>query len=152
MMANNAARMIALGETALVATACEECSATALALSLGMSRTSADAALRHGLVRREDGSALAGASRVTAGETVEVMLEPSASARPTATESARVVWEDPLALVADKPADLLVHGDGTGAETLGDRVQAHLAAEGSRAVAQAVLVTFVAVSHARKSG
>jgi 23S rRNA pseudouridine1911/1915/1917 synthase len=73
-----------------------------------------------------------------AGEKVEVRLEPSAPARPTAAEPARVVWEDPLALVADKPADLLVHGDGTGAETLSDRVQAHLAAEGSRAVAQAV--------------
>ena len=72
------------------------------------------------------------------GEKVEVRLEPSTPARPTAAEPARVVWEDPLALVADKPADLLVHGDGTGAETLSDRVQAHLAAEGSRAVAQAV--------------
>jgi len=71
-------------------------------------------------------------------KTVEVLLEPSATTRPVTAAPASVVWEDPLALLADKPAGLLVHGDGTGAETLSDHVQAHLAAEGSCAVAQAV--------------
>lgn len=138
MARGGVAHIVSISEGTVVARAGEDCSAAAFALALGMSHVSTDAALRRGLVRRADWSALAGASRVAAGETVEVLLEPSATARPVTAASASVVWEDPLALVVDKPAGLLVHGDGTGAETLGDRVQAHLAVEGSRAVAQAV--------------
>ena len=41
-----------------------------------------------------------------------------------------VVFEDEYLLAASKPADLLVHGDGTGAPTLTDLVAEHLAAEG----------------------
>ena len=41
-----------------------------------------------------------------------------------------VVFEDDYLLAASKPADLLVHGDGTGALTLTDLVAEHLAAEG----------------------
>jgi len=138
MTEDGIAHIVSIGEKTIVARASKDCTATALALALGMSHVSADAALRRGLVRRADWSALAGASRVAAGETVEVLLEPSATTRPVTAAPASVVWEDPLALLADKPAGLLVHGDGTGAETLSDRVQAHLAAEGSCAVAQAV--------------
>lgn len=42
----------------------------------------------------------------------------------------RVVFEDRWLLAAEKPAGLLVHGDGTGAATLTDVVAAHLEAEG----------------------
>ena len=41
-----------------------------------------------------------------------------------------VVFEDAWLLAADKPAGLLVHGDGTGAPTLTDAVRDHLAGEG----------------------
>lgn len=41
-----------------------------------------------------------------------------------------VVFEDEYLLAASKPADLLVHGDGTGSLTLTDLVAEHLAAEG----------------------
>lgn len=41
-----------------------------------------------------------------------------------------VVFEDEYLLAASKPADLLVHGDGTGALTLTDLVAEHLAGEG----------------------
>ena len=41
-------------------------------------------------------------------------------------------------LAADKPQGLLVHGDGTGAETLTARVQGHLRRRGSLAVPQAL--------------
>lgn len=41
-----------------------------------------------------------------------------------------IVYEDEFLLAADKPAGLLVHGDGTGAPTLADLVGEHLAAEG----------------------
>ena len=49
-----------------------------------------------------------------------------------------VVYQDAVLLAADKPAGLLVHDDGTGADTLTSRVRAHLARQGSGAVPQAV--------------
>ena len=51
---------------------------------------------------------------------------------------AEVLYRDPVLLAANKPAGLLVHGDGTGAPTLTQQVQAALVRQGSRAVAQAV--------------
>ena len=45
-----------------------------------------------------------------------------------------VVFEDEYLLAASKPANLLVHGDGTGSLTLTDLVAEHLAAEGRRDV------------------
>lgn len=41
-----------------------------------------------------------------------------------------VVYEDEWLLAADKPAGLIVHGDGTGTATLTDAVRAHLEREG----------------------
>lgn len=58
------------------------------------------------------------------------------------TQTLRVTHDtyvhDAYFLAADKPAGLLVHGDGTGAETLTDRVTAYLRAHGSDAVPQSV--------------
>ena len=42
----------------------------------------------------------------------------------------RVIYEDEVLLVWDKPAGVIVHADGSGARTLTDDVAAHLAAEG----------------------
>lgn len=42
----------------------------------------------------------------------------------------RAILEDEVLLAWDKPAGILVHGDGTGARTLTDVVAEHLAAEG----------------------
>ena len=47
-----------------------------------------------------------------------------------ATEALDVIYEDEVLLVADKPAGILVHGDGTGVRTLTDLVADHLAATG----------------------
>lgn len=41
-----------------------------------------------------------------------------------------VIYEDEVLLAWDKPAGIIVHGDGTGARTLTDVVADHLAAEG----------------------
>ena len=50
-----------------------------------------------------------------------------------------VIYEDEVLLACDKPAGIIVHGDGTGAPTLTDAVAAHLAAAGrSNARPQAV--------------
>ena len=42
---------------------------------------------------------------------------------------ADVLWQDRFCLAANKPTGLLVHGDGTGADTLTRRVAAYLAAQ-----------------------
>lgn len=45
-------------------------------------------------------------------------------------QTVEVIYEDDVLLVADKPAGILVHGDGTGVRTLTDLVVEYLAAEG----------------------
>lgn len=42
----------------------------------------------------------------------------------------RVIYEDEVLLACDKPAGIIVHGDGTGTRTLTDAVAAHLASAG----------------------
>lgn len=54
-------------------------------------------------------------------------------------DGVRIIYEDEALLACDKPAGMLVHGDGTGARTLTDAVAEHLAAGGrSEARPQAV--------------
>lgn len=45
-------------------------------------------------------------------------------------ESPAILYEDEWLVAVDKPAGIIVHGDGTGAVTLTDLVAAHLEAEG----------------------
>lgn len=45
-------------------------------------------------------------------------------------DGVRIIYEDEALLACDKPAGMLVHGDGTGARTLTDAVAEHLAAGG----------------------
>ena len=53
-------------------------------------------------------------------------------------EEPRVLYRDPFLMAVDKPAGILVHGDGTGARTLTDDVAALLAREGVPSAPQAV--------------
>lgn len=65
------------------------------------------------------------------------MTRPRAGAGPRA----RAVYEDEWLLAVDKPAGIIVHGDGTGARTLTDLVRTHLMEESrSDAAAQAQAV------------
>ena len=58
------------------------------------------------------------------------LREVQASARRAAQGQLNVVLQDSFLLAADKPAGLIVHGDGTGRETLTDRVRAPLLGQG----------------------
>lgn len=49
------------------------------------------------------------------------------------TSEQRVLYEDDWILVVDKPAGIIVHGDGTGVETLSDCVRGLLANRGENA-------------------
>lgn len=65
--------------------------------------------------------------RVHAGQVLAFALEQMRASGPTSNEPAQVLWRDRFALVANKPAGLLVHGDGTQADTLTARVQGEVA-------------------------
>lgn len=66
-------------------------------------------------------------SAITAGQEVTLVLEESRVPAPMSDKPADVLWFDRFALVANKPTGLLVHGDGTLAPTLTERVQGGLA-------------------------
>lgn len=56
-------------------------------------------------------------------------------------EVAGIIFEDEWLLACDKPAGVIIHGDGTGVETLTDLVRTHLEGEGrTTAAAQAQAV------------
>ncbi len=116
----------------------EDCSALDLALATGMSRRSASGAFQRGELSR-GGEALAQSSRLSSGDVVTVALaHPVAVHMPPSVPAVTIVYQDSVCLAADKPAGILVHGDGTGAATLTDRVRGALARQGTLACPQAV--------------
>ncbi len=79
------------------------------------------------LARAQDGEALVGQSPLHAGEDVALRLQETRASGPLSEEPVELLWHDRFALAANKPVGLLVHGDGTGADTLMARVQAEVA-------------------------
>lgn len=71
-------------------------------------------------------------SELKAGEDVALTLKETRTPGPVSPEPVDVLWYDRFFIAANKPTGLLVHGDGTGADTLTARVQAgicHAAAQ-----------------------
>ena len=96
--------------------------------SLGMSRRVRNRAFERGLLRHGSQS-LTRAAALKAGDVLALELVEDRPIGPTSDVLAQVTWCDRFALVAEKPAGLLVHGDGTSADTLTARVQGVLARE-----------------------
>lgn len=118
--------------------ALEDCSALDLALSTGMSRRSAARAFQGAELTR-GGEALAASSRLAVGGVVDVALaRQAAMPTPPDVPSATIIYQDSVCLAVEKPAGILVHGDGTCAPTLTDRVRVSLARQGVAANPQAV--------------
>ncbi len=116
----------------------EACTALDVALGTGMSRRSAARAFQRGELSR-DGEVLAPSSWLLAGDRVTVALArsavtPALSDVPPAT----IIYQDSVCLAAEKLAGILVHGDGTGAPTLTDRVRVSLVRQGVAVIPQAV--------------
>lgn len=63
------------------------------------------------------------------GDEVRIPFELSRDFAENDALPADVLWQDRFCLAAYKPSGLLVHGDGTDAATLTQRVEAHLAAQ-----------------------
>lgn len=94
-------------------------SARELVLGLLGSRAAAGRVLAAGRLRM-GGRALAAHDRLEPGAvaTLSLHVPPAGPAPSDGVPPVTIVYRDPLLLVADKPAGLLVHGDGTGADTL----------------------------------
>lgn len=125
-----------------------DCTVRDALTDLGFSKAASRSLAEAGRLRAADGgfTVCPGKSerilgtRLYAGQTVDVAasaFSTSPHACP-APPSLRVLYEDPFVVAVDKPAGVLVHGDGTGAPTLTRTVQAYLAACGVDAAPQAV--------------
>ncbi len=126
------------GASRLEFRALEDCSALDLALAAGMSRRSAGRAFQRGELTR-GGEVLTASSRLAARDVVDVALaRPAAATAPPDVPPATIIYQDSVCLAAEKPAGILVHGDGTGAPTLTDRVRVSLTRQGVAATPQAV--------------
>ena len=114
----------------VVLAAKEELTALRLCQGLGLSKQG----ISRVFARRQlscEGRPLVRDSCIAAGS--EVLLELHvAKALPVLGDAgpARILWQDRFVLAAEKPAGLLVHGDGTGSPTLADAVHAALVLQG----------------------
>lgn len=112
-------------------------SVVALVQELLRSKAAVSRVFARGQLTR-DGQLLAWHDRLEAGEQVRLAFIRTVPEAPVVRQLPTVIFRDPLMLAVDKPAGLLVHGDGSGAPTLTDQVSALLAGEGYPAVPQAV--------------
>lgn len=96
--------------------------------SLGMSRRVRNRVFERGLLRRGT-EVLRRAATLQAGDKLILELAEDRPIGPSSDAPLKVMWRDRFALVAEKPAGLLVHGDGTSADTLTARVQGLLVRE-----------------------
>lgn len=112
--------------------------AVALARAVTGSRTTATRVLAHRQLKRFDGAAIPSTGRVEAGERVILDLQPGTTEETPSHDPLSVLYEDCFLIAVEKPAGILVHGDGTGSPTLAGRVLGHLQEEGSAAVPQAI--------------
>lgn len=115
-----------------------EVDAASFAHALVPSKPAVARLFAQGLLVDEAGRALARTTRLAAGDAVTVVLPPAEAEGPVDHTSVEVLYQDAFLLAANKPAGLLVHGDGNGAETLTDRVRGHLAAQGVASEPQAL--------------
>ena len=133
------------------------CSATGLLADVGCSKASRGKMFAHGQVLRGMGCAaapnrddslqsdvpcalgpLVAGARLAAGDVVVIAPLVTREAGPASDAPIDVLYEDEFVLAVDKPAGILVHGDGSDAETLTARVQGYLQRAGSLAVPQAL--------------
>lgn len=130
-------RLVRLDDEGVWLTVSAKTDARALLASLVGSKAMAGRILSRGQLERA-GSVLRAGDALDAGDEVLLRLAVPDTMPETTGLRVPVLHEDRILLAVDKPAGLLVHGDGSGAETLTARVASHLAREGRRAVPQAM--------------
>lgn len=134
-------RVVNLAEDGLTLQVTRPMSAAALAQALLGSKAATKRVFAQGQLARAEVRLLP-SQQLAEGEVVRLAFAHEAVGTARAVdpqaEAPTIVYRDPLLLAADKPAGLLVHSDGTEADTLTARVQEYLTCEGSSAQAQAV--------------
>ncbi|MGN0070313.1 MAG: RluA family pseudouridine synthase [Atopobiaceae bacterium] len=136
-------RIVSAEEDKVSFSIAEKVSADALLAAAGVSKTQRKEIFAAGRLQK-GGDVLAAGSPLAPGDAVTLVLAEAKADRADAPEAAAcaadILFEDPFLLVADKPAGILVHSDGTGAkkDTLTARVRKHLLEEGRMPSAQAV--------------
>ena len=124
------------------------CTAQGLLAALVRSKPAVARAFEAGALAR-GGATLRRQDALVPGDVVTLALAPAdaphagaggagGAAGRRGREELRVLYRDPFLMAVDKPAGILVHGDGTGARTLTDGVAALLGREGVPAAPQAV--------------
>lgn len=131
-------RVLSADDSAVTLAVRDETTAGDLLAAAGVSKAARSHAFGEARVSVE-GRPVGPGDPLASGDVVSLALEVAEPEWPEA-EPATVVFNDPhgILLAVDKPCGLLVHGDGTGAQTLTDRVQATLANDGRIRSAQAV--------------
>ena len=121
------------------------CTAQGLLAALVRSKPAVARAFEAGALAR-GGATLRRQDALVPGDVVTLALAPAdaphagaggagGAAGRRGREELRVLYRDPFLMAVDKPAGILVHGDGTGARTLTDGVAALLGREGVPAAA-----------------
>ena len=128
---------VSLDDDALVLELRRSVSAVALVQGLLQSKAVTSRVFARAQLTR-GGEPLTRHDRLETGEQVRLAFHRERHEAPAATQLPQVIYRDPLMLAVDKPAGLLVHGDGSETQTLTDQVSALLASEDSPAVPQAV--------------
>lgn len=113
------------------------CTALELALSLLSSKAAVARVFARGQLRR-GGEALQRSDRLDTGQVLTLTFHHPDVLPKAGSGMVDVVYRDRILMAVDKPAGLLVHGDGTASTTLASRVQGLLADDGLLAVAQPV--------------
>lgn len=129
-----------LRDDAVVVRTVEQTSAGALVQDLTGSKAMARRVLAKGQLTR-GGRALEAHATLAPGETIELALPTSpvlVSGDARVPQPPKIVYQDRVLCAVDKPQGLLVHGDGSGADTLTARLAASLAKRGFPGLPQAV--------------
>ncbi len=112
--------------------------ASSLARAITGSKAAAARVLANRQLRRADGGPFLPRGQVIRGEKVVLQLEHGGSVEHPVAAPVTVLYEDVFLLAVEKPASILVHTDGTEAETLAGRVLAYLRAKSVDAAPQAL--------------
>ena len=138
---------VAVEQDGVVVRMCRPGRADELAQALLRSKAAVSRVFARGQLRRADerGSSspheadkpLARTDALAAGEELVLRFHRGEPTR-ASEQPVELLYHDPILLAVNKPAGLLVHGDGGDADTLTARVQGALLRQGSAAVPQAI--------------
>lgn len=117
----------------------KEMSAGALLVATGISRRQAQRIFAEGRLRSAE-QILHPADMLSAWEevTLQLAVKPVQQLNPSTAEGFSLLVADAFFLAVDKPAGILVHGDGTGAPNLSERVAGYLHTQGYAVQPQAI--------------